>query len=163
MYFYVKTVVVKNQAFHRRNTLSGKQNILTIRFKVFRTQLPWSAIRPPKTCAICNLLGTVPFEDLVFCTQDHLDRHQRSLKSTRKKGKFPPQDIAWRPMEIVSDEEPDDIDVDMGNININGSRVEEDESTARERYSKPIGDRTFQKFLRRIERAPEQILRYVSP
>ncbi len=66
-------------------------------------------------------------------------------------------------MEIVSDEEPDDIDVDMGNININGSRVEEDESTARERYSKPIGDRSFQKFLRRIERAPEQILRYVSP
>ena len=63
-------------------------------------------------------------------------------------------------MEIVSDEEPDDINIDMGGININGSRVEEDESTAGERYSKPIGDRTFQKFLRRIERVPEQILRY---
>ena len=62
-------------------------------------------------------------------------------------------------MEIVSDEEPDDVNIDMGGINLNGSRVEEDESTAGERYSKPIGDRTFQKFLRRIERAPEQILR----
>ena len=66
-------------------------------------------------------------------------------------------------MEIVSDEEPDDIDIDMGNINSNGSRVEEDESTAGEMYSKPIGDRTFQKFLRRIERAPAQILRYYFP
>jgi hypothetical protein len=63
-------------------------------------------------------------------------------------------------MEIVSDEEPDDVDIDMGGININESRVEEDESTAGEQYSKPVGDRTFQKFLRRIERAPEQIIRY---
>jgi len=62
-------------------------------------------------------------------------------------------------MEIVSDEEPDDIDIKM-EININASRVEEDESTAGEQYSKPVGDRTFQKFARRIERAPEQILRY---
>ena len=63
-------------------------------------------------------------------------------------------------MEIVSDEEPEYLDIDMGGINLNTSRVEEDESTASETYSKPIGDRTFQKFVRRIERAPEQILRY---
>jgi hypothetical protein len=63
-------------------------------------------------------------------------------------------------MEIVSDEEPDNIDIDIGNININESiRVEGDESTIGEQYSKPIGDRTFQKFVRRLERAPEQILR----
>jgi hypothetical protein len=64
-------------------------------------------------------------------------------------------------MEIVSDEEPEDFDIDMTSINLNSSRVEEDESTASETYSKAIGDRTFQKFVRRIERAPEQILRYV--
>jgi len=63
-------------------------------------------------------------------------------------------------MEIVSDDEPDEIDIDMGGINLNESRVEEDESTAGEQYSKPVGDRAFQKFVRRIERAPEQILRY---
>jgi hypothetical protein len=63
-------------------------------------------------------------------------------------------------MEIVSDEEPDDIDIDMTSISLNQTRVETDESTAGEQYSKPVGDRTFQKFLRRIERAPEQILRY---
>jgi hypothetical protein len=62
-------------------------------------------------------------------------------------------------MEIVSDEEPNDIDIDMGGINLNGSRVEENDSTSGERYSKPVGDWAFQKFVRRIERAPEQILR----
>jgi hypothetical protein len=63
-------------------------------------------------------------------------------------------------MEIVSDEEPDDISIDMTSINLTQSRVETDESTAGEQYSKPVGDRTFQKFLRRIERASKQILRY---
>ena len=63
-------------------------------------------------------------------------------------------------MEIVSDEEPEDLNIDMGSINLNGSRVEEDESTVGEKYSKGVGDRAFQKFARRIERAPEQILRY---
>lgn len=66
-------------------------------------------------------------------------------------------------MEIVSDEEPDDIGIDIANINLNETRVETDESTAGEQYSKPVGDRTFQKFLRRIDRAPEQILRYYHP
>lgn len=65
-------------------------------------------------------------------------------------------------MEIVSDDEPDDVDIDVGGINLNSSRVEEDESTSGEQYSKPVGDRTFQKFVRRIERAPEQILRYYT-
>jgi hypothetical protein len=63
-------------------------------------------------------------------------------------------------MEIVSEEEPEDLDIDMNGINLNRSRVEEDESTAGEKYSKPVGDRTFQKFVRRVEQAPEQILRY---
>jgi hypothetical protein len=38
--------------------------------------------------------------------------------------------------------------------------VEEDESTVGEGYEKAVGDRTFQKFARRVECAPEQILRY---
>jgi len=64
-------------------------------------------------------------------------------------------------MEIVSDEEPEeDLDLDMGGINLDEQRVEEDESTLGELYSKAVGDRTFQKFARRVERAPEQILRY---
>jgi len=64
-------------------------------------------------------------------------------------------------MEIVSDEEPeDDLDLDVGGLNLDGHRVEEDESTVGEVYSKAVGDRTFQKFARRVERAPEQILRY---
>lgn len=137
---------------------------LTRRFKVFRTQVPWSSIEPPKTCPICGFPGTIPLEDLVFCTQDHLDRYQRSLKSTRiKNNKYPPQDIAWKPMEIVSEEEPTDediIELDMEGINLQSSRVEEDESTIGEQYTKPVGDTTFQKFLRRIERAQQQILRY---
>jgi hypothetical protein len=62
-------------------------------------------------------------------------------------------------MEIVSEEEPDDVDIDMSGINLNGNRVESDESTTDEQYSKAVGDRVFQKFLRRIEKAPEQILR----
>ena len=65
-------------------------------------------------------------------------------------------------MEIVSDEEPEDLDIDMPGINLNESRVESDESTADEKYSKAVGDRVFQKFVRRIERAPEQILRYTA-
>jgi pre-rRNA-processing protein TSR4 len=135
--------------------------LLTFRFKVFRIQTPWSSIKIPQTCLICNLPGTVTSDSMNFCTQEHLERYQRSLKSIRMKGKYPPQDIAWKPMEIVSDEEPEDFNIDMTNIDLNSSRVEEDESTAGETYSKAIGDRTFQKFVRRIERAPEQILRYV--
>jgi len=140
-------------------------NSFVFSFKVYRTQLPWNSIKRPPTCPICNLQAELPFENLVFCTQDHLDRYQRSLKSTRlKTGKYPPQDIAWKPMEIVSDEEPsDELDIDLGGINLSESRVEEDESTVGEKYSKPVGDRTFQKFVRRIERAPEQILRYLYP
>ena len=62
-------------------------------------------------------------------------------------------------MEIVSEEEPDDIDIDLSSIDLSRSRVEQDESTEGEQYSKPVGDRTFQKFVRRLERAPDQILR----
>jgi len=63
-------------------------------------------------------------------------------------------------MEIVSEEEPEDLDIDMTGVSLNESRVENDESTADEKYSKAVGDRTFQKFVRRLDRAPEQILRY---
>ena len=129
------------------------------RFKVFRTQVPWTEIKAPQTCQICSFPGDLKHEDLLFCTQEHCERYQRSLKSTRAKAKYPPRDITWKPMEIVSDEEPDDIDIDLEGISINTSRVEQDESTAGEQYSKPVGDRTFQKFVRRIERAPDQILR----
>jgi len=63
-------------------------------------------------------------------------------------------------MEIVSDDEPEEaLDLDMGGINLDEQRVEEDESTVGEVYSKAVGDRTFQKFARRVDRAPEQILR----
>jgi len=65
-------------------------------------------------------------------------------------------------MEIVSEEEPDDIDIDFSSIHLSRSRVEQDESTEGEQYSKPVGDRTFQKFVRRLERAPDQILRYAT-
>ena len=67
-------------------------------------------------------------------------------------------------MEIVSEEEPSmDVDIDLEGMNLGSQRVEEDESTAREEYSKSLGDRTFQKFVTRLERAPEQILRYSFP
>ena len=62
-------------------------------------------------------------------------------------------------MEIVSEEEPEDLDIGISSLNLDRNRVEDDESTADERYSKAVGDRMFQKFLRRIEKAPEQILR----
>jgi pre-rRNA-processing protein TSR4 len=64
-------------------------------------------------------------------------------------------------MEIVSDEEPPSpSDLSLSSLSLT-SHVETDESVADEKYSKSIGDRTFQKFLRRIERAPEQVLRYL--
>ena len=67
-------------------------------------------------------------------------------------------------MEIVSEEEPGmDVDIDLEGMNLGSQRVEEDESTAGEEYSKSLGDRTFQKFVTRLERAPEQILRYSFP
>lgn len=62
-------------------------------------------------------------------------------------------------MEIVSEEEPEDLDIGISSLNLDRNRVEDDESTADEQYSKAVGDRMFQKFLRRIEKAPEQILR----
>src|SRR5271154_5730023 len=130
--------------------------------KVLRIETPWSSIKTPKLCLICNFPGELPHENLTFCTQDHLDRYQRSLKSTRPKSNFPPQDISWKPMEIVSDEEPPSpSDLSLSSLSLTSSRVETDESVADEKYSKPIGDRTFQKFLRRIERAPEQVVRYL--
>jgi hypothetical protein len=125
---------------------------------VVRIQVPWKDIKIPKTCGICNFSAYLPFEDMVFCAKEHCERYQKSLKSTRPK-KYPPQDIAWKPMEIVCDEEPEDIGVNIGNLNINDTRVEQDETTAGERYSKPVGDRVFLKFTQRLERAPEQILR----
>jgi len=65
-------------------------------------------------------------------------------------------------MEIVSDEEPPSpSDLSLSSLSLTSSRVETDESVADEKYSKSIGDRTFQKFLRRIERAPEQVVRYL--
>jgi hypothetical protein len=68
-------------------------------------------------------------------------------------------------MEIVSEEEPEmDVDIDLAGMDLNSSRVvEEDESTAGEMYSKSTGDRTFQKFVNRLDGAPEQILRYTPP
>jgi hypothetical protein len=62
-------------------------------------------------------------------------------------------------MEIVSDEEQDDIDMHLDNLNLNGSQ-DNDAWGSGEQYSKAVGDRTFQKFVRRIEQSPEQILRY---
>lgn len=67
-------------------------------------------------------------------------------------------------MEIVSDEEPSatlNDTLSLSSLSLFSSRVETDESVADEKYSKPVGDRTFQKFLRRLERAPEQVLRYL--
>jgi hypothetical protein len=64
-------------------------------------------------------------------------------------------------MEIVSEEEPEDLDLNLENMSISGPGVEEDESTAGEKYSKTVGDRTFLKFAKRLERDPEQILRYL--
>jgi hypothetical protein len=62
-------------------------------------------------------------------------------------------------MEIVSDEEPEDqVDLNLAGINLHSQMVEQ-ESTMEEEYSKAVGDRTFQKFARRVELAPEQILR----
>jgi hypothetical protein len=62
-------------------------------------------------------------------------------------------------MEIVSDEESKDLDINLDSLNLNGSQDNDDWGTG-EQYSKAIGDRTFQKFVRRIEGSPEQILRY---
>lgn len=130
-------------------------------FKVLRTQVPWTEIEAPKSCQICHFPMDFSNENLVFCTQEHYERYQRSLKSTRvKTRKSPPQDIAWKPMEIVSDEENDNLGIDISGIDLNQSRVEQDESTEGEQYTKSVGDRTFQKFVRRIERAPDQILRF---
>ena len=64
-------------------------------------------------------------------------------------------------MEIVSDEESLSPAISLTSLSLSTSRVDSDESVADEKYSKPVGDRTFQKFLRRIERAPEQVLRYL--
>lgn len=65
-------------------------------------------------------------------------------------------------MEIVSEEEPPSPDqLSLSSLNLSSSRVDTDESVADEKYSKSVGDRTFQKFLRRVERAPEQVLRYL--
>jgi hypothetical protein len=62
-------------------------------------------------------------------------------------------------MEIVSDEESKDLDIDLDSLRLNSSQDNDDWGTG-EQYSKAIGDRTFQKFVRRIEQSPEQILRY---
>ena len=62
-------------------------------------------------------------------------------------------------MEIVSDEEPNDVDINLESLTLNGSTADNDDWGSGEQYSKAVGDRTFQKFLRRIERSPEQILR----
>ena len=67
-------------------------------------------------------------------------------------------------MEIVSEEEPPsphNDELSLSSLNLSSSRVDTDESVADEKYSKSVGDRTFQKFLRRVERAPEQVLRYL--
>jgi hypothetical protein len=153
-------VDVKEKAFQMRMDIVFKFNP---RFKVLRTQVPWNSIKSPSTCIICNLLANTSQEDLHFCTEEHLIRYQRSLTSTRVKGKYPPQDIAWKPMEIVSEEEPDDLEINLDSLDVAGdTRVESDESTAGEKYSKAVGDRAFQKFVKRLERSPEQILRYVS-
>jgi hypothetical protein len=67
-------------------------------------------------------------------------------------------------MEIVSEEEPGtEVDLDLEGMSLGSQRVEESEETMGEEYSKSLGDRTFQKFVTRLERAPEQILRYTSP
>jgi hypothetical protein len=62
-------------------------------------------------------------------------------------------------MEIVSDEEQDDVGIHLESLNLNGSQDNDDWGSG-EQYSKAVGDRTFQKFVRRIEQSPEQILRY---
>ena len=66
-------------------------------------------------------------------------------------------------MEIVSDDEPDDEQYDLINnlskLSVSEHIAENDESTADEQYSKTVGDTTFLKFVKRLERAPEQILR----
>lgn len=55
-----------------------------------------------------------------------------------------------------------EVDIDLEGMSLGSQRVEEDESTAGEEYSKSLGDKTFQKFVTRLERSPEQILRYSS-
>ncbi|KAL3901525.1 MAG: hypothetical protein SGCHY_000557 [Lobulomycetales sp.] len=135
---------------------------------VVRSQTAQLTAVPENVCAVCNFSAEMACEssNAYYCCEKHLSLHKEAIEpECGRRGLEKPfrNPLAFNELEICSEPEPLAVISDMNSLNVSdgkhdGSIPDYGDFDAPETDCGV--DHTFLEFQRRVEREPEQILRY---